>query len=708
MKKPSVNAFNHIPRTAKGHFILNLYAAVYWIISYLNRLNETRGIKIEETFGKYPFLSGYFSEMIEYMPDKITWDEALQWWEMEIAGWEKAGKEDFPLLALSGEGVTFLSRIALMIIGLIEEDSRFGSLFIELQEPRSHRRPSIQLATRIILNEGLKEGVDLRAICRPLLSTGLVEVINQDDPRPEWIPRVPSVLWDAIRGEVEFQPGSCFQYFPSVQFDQINRLIFPEDFLERLAEVPVLIKSKEIKSVILRGSSGSMRIETMGSVVKAAGKNIIVFDKTIDTGEKSRHLLGPLCTMTNSLPVIVCDLGPGENRKIPVLSGYSGSVGIIMGPEGGLKGQVVVKNVTLNLPLPGIDLRRRHWQDALKGHTVDNISEISERYIIPGGYIRRAAAMAAGNASLDRRKNINIHDVKAATRLLNRQVMDTLATRLEVSGSWDMLVVCETTSSKLRELEQRCRYRERLLDYLGPAFASGSNQGVRCLISGPSGTGKTYSAMLLASVLEMDIYRLDLAAVINKYIGETEKNLHRVLSRAEELDVILLLDEGDALLGNRTAVKSANDRYANLETNYLLQKLENYRGIVLITSNAADNIDTAFQRRMDVTVNFFPPDAEERLHIWQLHLPEGHRVDQDYLEEASVRCALTGGQIRNAALHVSLLALEEGSGAVSKRHVMKSIKSEYRKAGAICPLHENGSMGNQHGGVEAFLDAFSS
>ena len=126
---------------------------------------------------------------------------------------------------------------------------------------------------------------------------------------------------------------------------------------------------------------------------------------------------------------------------------------------------------------------------------------------------------------------------------------------------------------------------------------------MRALFSGASGTGKTLAARILAAELGMDLYRVDLASVINKYIGETEKNLHRVLARAEELDIILLLDEGDALLGQRTDVKSSNDRYANLETNYLLQRLESYQGIVLVTTNAAQNIDSAFQRRMDVVVN---------------------------------------------------------------------------------------------------------
>jgi SpoVK/Ycf46/Vps4 family AAA+-type ATPase len=173
---------------------------------------------------------------------------------------------------------------------------------------------------------------------------------------------------------------------------------------------------------------------------------------------------------------------------------------------------------------------------------------------------------------------------------------------------------------------------------------------------------------------------------VNKYIGETEKNLNQIFSRAEELDVILLLDEGDALLTQRTGVQTSNDRYANLETNFLLQRLESFEGILIVTTNAGDRIDNAFQRRMDMLINFPAPDALGRWAIWQLHLPPTHEVDSWFLEEAAGRCTLNGGQIRNAALHASLLALEDG-GAVTSALLEAAIKHEYRKAGAVCPLH---------------------
>jgi SpoVK/Ycf46/Vps4 family AAA+-type ATPase len=193
------------------------------------------------------------------------------------------------------------------------------------------------------------------------------------------------------------------------------------------------------------------------------------------------------------------------------------------------------------------------------------------------------------------------------------------------------------------------------------------------------------AARILASTLEMDLYRLDLASVVNKYIGETEKSLHILLSRAEELDVVILIDEGDALLTNRTAVTTSVDKYANMETNFLLQRLESFEGIVIVTTNAVNRIDPAFERRMDVVVDFHLPGPHERWAIWQLHLPVDHAIDVRWLQDVAVRCAMTGGQIRNAVLHASIRALDEGQ-RISTAHVEDAVHREYRKGGAVCPL----------------------
>jgi SpoVK/Ycf46/Vps4 family AAA+-type ATPase len=184
--------------------------------------------------------------------------------------------------------------------------------------------------------------------------------------------------------------------------------------------------------------------------------------------------------------------------------------------------------------------------------------------------------------------------------------------------------------------------------------------------------------------LEKDIFRVDLAATVNKYIGETEKNLDQAFAAAEELDIVLLIDEGDALMAPRTDVGSSNDRYANLETNFLLQRIEAFSGILVVTSNAADRIDKAFARRMDVVIAFRLPDEIRRYEILRLHLA-GEAVDQGLLQEIAYRCVLTGGQLRNVARHAQLLALDAGR-PLSGEHVRAALHREYRKTGGHCPL----------------------
>jgi SpoVK/Ycf46/Vps4 family AAA+-type ATPase len=334
--------------------------------------------------------------------------------------------------------------------------------------------------------------------------------------------------------------------------------------------------------------------------------------------------------------------------------------------------------------MPDVSLRKQHWQRACSESKLRDPDSVSERFRITSGNIHRVARLAESYAALAKRSEITLADAQRATRSLNRQILDALAIRLSASGDWSQLAVGGETRRELENFVSRCRHRERLQSQVGTK----ANAGVRALFTGPSGTGKTLAARLLASTLQMDVYRLDLSSVINKYIGETEKNLNLILSRAEELDVILLLDEGDSLLTQRTGVQSSNDRYANLETNFLLQRLETFEGILVVTTNANERIDSAFQRRMDVVISFSPPSPPERWAIWQLHLPSDHAVDFSLLEEVAGRCVLSGGQIKNAALHASLLALEDG-GIVTSAMIGDAIEREYRKAGGVCPLRRN-------------------
>jgi hypothetical protein len=313
------------------------------------------------------------------------------------------------------------------------------------------------------------------------------------------------------------------------------------------------------------------------------------------------------------------------------------------------------------------------------------LTHLTERVLLTPGNIARAAPVAMAVAALDGRQQATAEDVQAATRTLSREVLETLATYIPPLDRWVHPVLPPWVLAELDTLLSVCRHREDLAVRAGPAAASSLNRGVRALFSGPSGTGKTMAARYVAAQLGLDLYRVDLAAVVSKYIGETERNLDQVLGRAEELDVVLLLDEGDALMTRRTEVANANDRYANLETNFLIQRLETFEGVVIITSNAASRIDSAFQRRIDVTIELNPPDADARYRIWLEHLPDQQEVSPGLMEDIARRCDLTGGRIRNAAIHAVLLALEAQT-HVGDSQVLAALSREYRRMGASFPL----------------------
>jgi hypothetical protein len=691
------NAFESVQRTPRGHFLLHFYGAILRLITYVERsgalkANEQGGSQPE---GGYRFLQHYREEVQRFLPQDLPLEKAVFWWEAQITDWQQGIDGHLPLAALEDlPAVGSAGRAVFMLAGLVEEDSRFGTLLSLLQQPLSARRLTLGLVSTLLIPDGQQADIDAWDTCRGLLSMGALETANFSVPRSEWMMHVPSPVWDAARASLKESNGSWYRLHPPTALPSLDDLVLTPEIVEQLCQVPSVLAEGAVRCLILRGTAGSDRFRVGGAVVAAMGRQLIEVlpcGTTAEAGdgqpgdERRVRSLGVLCTLANALPLYTFDLSPGETATLPELPGYSGPIIALLGSEGGLRGSVAERALALSLPQPDLALRLQLWQASLGDRAVA-LEHIAASFILPAGYIRQVAPMAIAQAGLHGRDQVNLEDVRRATRALNRQILDTLAGRVETSGAWSQLVVGAGTLAKLHELERRCHYRERLLDRLGPAFGSTANRGVRALFSGTSGTGKTLAARILAAELGMDLYRVDLASVINKYIGETEKNLHRVLSRAEELDIILLLDEGDSLLSQRTNVKSSNDRYANLETNYLLQRLEHYQGIVLITTNAAQNIDTAFQRRMDVVVDFVPPQADERWLIWQLHLPASHAVSPDFLNRVAAQCVLTGGQIRNAALLATMLAIGDDSEIVHNQHVVEGVRAEYRKAGAVYPV----------------------
>jgi hypothetical protein len=681
----SAEPFADVPATARGHLGLLFYEAAFRVIYHLRCRAAAAERPLETVFGEYPFLASYFREIRQRIPADGTLSDTLQWLQDACERWEQRREGWLPLRVLREEaGLSRDEMLALVTVGLVEEESRFASLFASLQEPVGLRRPTIGLLKEILHHEGTSTLVDAWTLCRALVEQGLAEVVNRDAPRSEWMLRVPAPVWSAVRGECEGQPLPNAQYHGPDSCQPVAQLFLSQHARKQLIELQPMLATGQVRTLVLRGTPGSERVEVAGSIARGLGRGVLEVTG-LQPADQRWTLLGPLAALTCSLPVLVLELGPGETFELPLLRGYRGPVVVVAGHEGGLGGAGAESSVTLSLGPESASDRLCHWQAALNGHAAERLTELAESRFLGGRYIRQTARLATTYATLGGRTTITSSDVRQASLSINRQQLDTLATQLDDGGSWERLVVHESTAAELRQLEHRCRYREQLAATLGAEFPGGMNRGVRILFEGPSGTGKTLAARVLASTLDRDLYRVDLASVVNKYIGETEKNLSRILARAEDLDIILLLDEGDALMARRTEVRSANERYANLETNYLLQRLETYTGIVIVTTNAGQNIDPAFQRRMDATIMFHRPGPEQRWHLWQLHLPGHHAVEPDMLDQVALYYELTGGQIRMAAVAATLLALARPDQRVTQRELTEAIEAEYRKVGAAQP-----------------------
>jgi hypothetical protein len=670
----AANPFDDLARTPAHHFRLYYFASVAHVIRQVTALFPTE----DAAFQEFPFLLGYQDEIA-----RRGAGQTQQWWRDAIGSWEASATEYLPLRALREWAALDERTLPLLFcIGLTEEDGRFGFLFEALQSTPGVHRPTTGL-----LNTWWSKPTDtgeVRAALRKLREHGAIRVVNPDAPRVEWALEPFGPLWDALRGERQDTPAPWLRHRPLHELAHLDQLTLPDAVHETLQRFPTLLANDEVSTLIVRGPHHGGRRSVAGAVSQMLGRGLLeVVDLQSDAEERARAA-GTLATLLHAVPVLVIDPGPGETVTLPRVRCAGAPLVVIMGRQGGVIGPSVDRAITVTLDIPDAHARQRHWLAAGKLAERDrDAAAVSFR--MTSGNIRRTARLAHSYAALAGRDAPIFADVQQASRALNRQALDTLAMRLDAAGDWSHLAVGIETQRALHDLERRCRYRERLHAMVGPALQQQLRPGVRALFQGPSGTGKTLAARLLAAVMKMDVYRVDLASVVNKYIGETEKNLGRIFSLAEELDVMLLLDEGDALLARRTAVQTSNDRYANLETNYLLQRIESFEGILLLTTNAADHIDSAFERRMDVVIDFRTPEAPERWVIWQLHLPVEHDVDLGLVREVARHCQLTGGQIRNAVLHAAMLALD-GSGRMRTEHLEAAVQREYRKAGAVCPL----------------------
>lgn len=375
-----------------------------------------------------------------------------------------------------------------------------------------------------------------------------------------------------------------------------------------------------------------------------------------------------------------------------------------------IKGMMIIssrgRNLTLQRPMIFLEVNKptaneQHgvWKGFL-GTEADKLDgqleTIVSQFNLSTQTIRFISSEALGNGAtngLEQGKSSNDlgNVLWDGCRMHTRPRLDDLAQHIKPAATWDDIILPASQKQILKEIAIHVRQRNRVYEKWGFAAKSERGLGISALFTGESGTGKTMASEVLANELHLDLYRIDLSQVVNKYIGETEKNLRRVFDAAEEGGAILLFDEADSLFGKRSEVKDSHDRYANIEVSYLLQRMESYRGLAILTTNMKSALDKAFLRRIRFIVQFPFPDAAQRAQIWERIFPAAtptEGLDANKLARLNV----AGGNIRNIALNAAFLAADKGE-PVSMIHLSRAARSEYAKLEKPLSAAEMGGWG---------------
>lgn len=329
-----------------------------------------------------------------------------------------------------------------------------------------------------------------------------------------------------------------------------------------------------------------------------------------------------------------------------------------------------------------LDLWKLMIEDARHEIDEEALTSMAGQFDLSSGQIVLAANAAMARA-LQAERGLRVDDLVVEARLQSGHALGELATKIEPRYDWEDLVLPESEQRMLKDMVSMARNRPLVLEKwgLGNKLASGS--GVSALFAGPPGTGKTLAAQIMARQLGIDLYRIDLSTVVSKFVGETEKNLERLFDEAAQSNAMLFFDEADTIFGKRSEVKDAQDRYANLEVGYLLQRMESYSGVAILATNLRANLDDAFTRRLHFIVSFPMPEEEDRLRIWKVLIPPEMPIEADAdLSWLARHIKLAGGNIRNILMGAAYIAAGEGS-KVAQKHLLRSARRELEKMGRL-------------------------
>jgi ATP-dependent 26S proteasome regulatory subunit len=619
-----------------------------------------------------------------------------------------------------------LFEIDLLLLAIAPEiDLRYQRLYAYLQDDVTRKRPSVELALRLFCCS-LSERVKARAAFSPdstLLDRHLLLLHEDPIDRPSPLLSRTLKLDDRI---AEFLLGSdlpdstLLQPVPLVQIiapqQQLQDLELPEPIARSLQQIGTLDTHSTAWFCLLYGTEGTGKQACAEAIASIRARSLLVLDLTailqtdlpcqtsIDLAFREAQLYRSIVYLKGWHQLLTDEQ---KSRSASATTSRS-AIRVIERAISQFQGLVLAGSETawqpstntnyrfiqLELPLPVDRIRQILWhkylQQSQQVSSDIQLDYLASAFRFSGGQIQQAIAYAQTQAQITQGLDykLTLADLLIGCRMTSNQHLVSLARKITPKRSWQDLVLPQDAIAQLQELCQQVRHRTQVYTDWGFDRHLSLGKGVIALFTGESGTGKTLSAEILAKELGLDLYQIDLSLVVSKYIGETEKNLSRVFAEAQASNAILLFDEADALFGKRSDIKDAHDRYANIETNYLLQRVETYEGVIILTTNLSKNIDPAFTRRLHFSIEFPFPDEYHRLKIWQSMFPSQAPVSTDVdFEFLANKFKIAGGNIKNVVTAAAFRAAEAG-GEIQMEHLILSMRREYRKLGKVCERTE--------------------
>ena len=598
-------------------------------------------------------------------------------------------------------------------------DRRYEQLYAYLQDDVSARRPTVHLALDLLTTSPAQRLSALRVFApdAPLLRHRLLALrVSPRTVEPPLMARLVAIdeqIVTALMG-LDAVDQRVAAYARLVREPAADG---GEGIAPSVAPLVAEAWGRRPLRLCLHGSGAAGSEPALQGVAAALGVPLLVVDAAALVREapsvpqglaltlREAELQGALVYLDRADSLLTDGGGPGEDDVAGTLAEHDGVVVMSASRPWASRARHPLGVLNIPVDLPTASARRAFWADALTAAggraSADDVAVVADRFRLTPGLIRDAALTAAATARARLRAGrpagagrarragraqeaplVTRSDLFTAARQERGQDLLIFARRIRLVHGWDDLVVPDDVLRQLHELTARLEHRTRVLGEWGFERKLSGGTGITALFAGPSGTGKTMAAGVIAAELGLDLFAIDLSTVVSKYIGETEKNLSRVFDAASDTDAVLLFDEADALFGKRSEVRDAHDRYANIEIAYLLQRMEQYDGLAVLATNLRHHLDDAFTRRLDVIVDFPFPGVSERERIWRACLPPEVPLDADVDLAEAAQFRLAGGNIRNAALGAAYLAAADGA-PVGRRHLVDAVRREYQKIGKI-------------------------